>query len=307
MGFLKNCGNSCYMDSVLFILLNIPSQFIKNNILTKNVDPQIKTIQSELNTLKSNFEMSGITFSCSRLKKLLSPKAGFEGFSSDLPKDVDEFLKYIFNIFNVEPFTIITKIYGTNSIDNKDPLTLTSTNKNTREAPIIDINCNDPKTNLLDILKTPEDSGMLDTPYKADNGKYYFRRLQCSTYVNFTYIVFNIKRLSLTHSGASYNRRFSTKVIIPPKTVNNKILRAIIVWMSGHYYIYFNTTGVPQAHLQTGVPAAHLPVGVSAYSTFDKSEYCKYDDLIGISPIGTYEDVIGLNDVKTHSVMFFYF
>ncbi len=300
LGSLANFNNSCYMDSVLFSLLAIPNSFIDKHILHKKLIPfkssqdnikcpidVRKQIQQELVNLKKSI-MKGERLKCINFRALLGKckRKTFEDFSGNSPRDADEFLKYIFDIFEVEEGTNTAITYVTNKLGHvkKENTTIVDKIVTNDASPIFDINYQSiSKTTTLDkLIKKVDDSGRLskEDRYKLSKDgkvKYFQRRLQYNRPTRHDYFIVNLER------QAPYQEFLNTKVI-PEETlsIGNKILRlfAIVIWDEGHYT-----------------------------SMLKCKEWHYYNDLVrDIKNIGTYKEMLSYNEniVQTNGTLFFY-
>lgn len=287
-GYLKHDSNSCYMDTVLFMLLAIPNDFIDTHILnsTHNL-----SIRNSLISIKNSIK-NGEKITCAEFKKLLSSKGNYEDFNSDDMQSSEEFLRFLFSLFNVTPCTTIKYTFVTNTslpIDISSPdVLLTSKYIDKHSSPIFDISPTSvPNMNLVSLIKNYEDSGILDennlfTPDEIikkgktiKNKEKFHRRIESTIPMNFEYLVLNLKRHTFS--------KFIDTPVIPNKIIklpHSKILKltGIIVWVCRHYLLFFN----------------------------HEEDWYLYNDFFGIRKFGDYDYIIKNNDVLTHGVMFFY-
>ncbi len=243
-GHLQNFDNSCYMDCILFVLLAIPNKFIETEILNKKCSsPILKQIQKELNDLKINI-LNGNQIKCVNFRQLLGKYCinNFEDFSSMHAQDADEFLKYLFRIFNVENSHYRQFTYGTNKLEGKitnENVSLTSKTDNMKASPVFDIDTQILKKThsnemLSNIVKAPDDSGAFDnTNLFVANGKTFKRRIEILQPYDYSYLIVTLQRLNPT--GPFIN----TQIIPDDKLIlgngNHLKLNSIVIWVKGHY------------------------------------------------------------------------
>ena len=107
---LKYAENTCYMDSILMSLLQHPTKFIWNNILTKDLSQikseckNIQAIQHELQTLTASINSGFVQNICNvnnfqeEIKKNCN---GDQAFGQKGQQDPQEFIKFLYKIFGI--------------------------------------------------------------------------------------------------------------------------------------------------------------------------------------------------------------
>lgn len=277
---LINFANSCFMDSVLIAMLMIPNDYIDEQILYKKVDEKcVKDIQTELKKIQLGL-YGKQNFQCRDFRKLLQQCKikGFEEFYTSKTQDANEFLKYIFELFNVERSKDLQITCVLNEGDAKAYVSSKFEIENS--SPMFDINFTILQmyisTTINALLNHADDSGKLDEDSLVEyQGKKYNKRLQFYKPLEYNYFVVGLQRL--------FFEKFSITSVVPEKTLNigNKklTLSSIIVWLTGHY--------------------------VSLIRNGDK--WYLYDD---IGPkmicIGSYEDMIKDENILRFGVLYFY-
>ncbi len=313
IGHLENFNNSCYMDSVLFALLVIPNKFINDEILNKKLVKNfprctIKArcdIQKALRELKKDI-LSGKRSKCINFRRLLGQCyiQGFEDFSRYNERDADEFLKYLFSMFEVEKGHYIKYTYGTNKVQGKITnmdVTLTSKIHIKDTSPVFDINYQTllrikPGSTLSHIINIPDDSGILDEPLRAKR-KLFKRRIEYIKLYNYDYLVINLQRSLPEGRG-----RYIDKKVIPNETLtlsNGKILQlnAIVIWFPGHYVAMLRCSSSEHTGNGNG-PNGNGPNG-----------WWYYNDLSNqLDKIGSYSQMLKYDrsSTQTNGTLFFY-
>lgn len=288
IGNIENSNNSCYMDSILIILLCKKITFIDTNLLylpTNNIN--LRFIQDELKNIQKSI-INKEKINCDKLRNLIKrlPKnENFEDFSLDKPQDAGEFLKFLFQIFKIENCTNIQVVYGTNvltRIVKQNDVVQTNKTFIKNCLPIFDIfNQHIKDSTLSNIIKTYDDSGVLSNPYIDTNtGEKYKRRLELILPYDYKYLVFNVHRIN-------FNQKITNKNIIPDEMLilENDIqlnLFGIVAWINGHY--------------------------VSCLKIYN--EWWYHDDFLSVIPkIGNYEKMCEFNDnfFLKFGMLYFYF
>lgn len=178
--------NSCYMDTSLHCMLAVPSilsHFILNinlgyqKIPTCGVTPHLdlinrRRLQEELRyivaTIRGNSKPENVTKTADKLRLIFRTcdLGVHQQWWSAATQEAGELITWILSLFPVDFGIAIRKSFATNDLkeDSVDNMTLTSTNLNTRESPVVSIYQHDLGKGLAPIstfLTNIEDSGDL--------------------------------------------------------------------------------------------------------------------------------------------------
>jgi ubiquitin C-terminal hydrolase len=251
---LKNIGSSCYLDSVLMVLLAIPNKFVSTKILDVPIknDPtlcdmnsRIK-IQTFLKDLSNSLRKDGNIEYCTNLREVLVDCPGGEDFHLSGERDAGEFLQYILSMF---PDTAIARksvvTYYTNEtgkFSEKNSIKI-SRRVDKKSSIIRFITAFQLENeNILDtqqLLKITEDSGILSgSNIVRHKDKVYKRRISVDNLEDAPYIIFSVQRKS------PINGRILRVPLVPYQklTLSDKksfMLIGIVVYEKHHYTSYF--------------------------------------------------------------------
>lgn len=249
------------MDVVLISLLFNDINFIKKEILEKNIQ---LNIQNELILLKNGFRPN-----CLEFKNHLNKLESYEDFSDNDQKDADEFLKYLFRIFEVnccknKELTYILKDDGN--------FEFIGCNINDKLSPIVEIDSFN-NNSIIESLKEPNYFEVDNFIYK---GQDYKKIKKSIIFVEYDMMIINLRRFCLNG--------FVNKKIIPNQNLilysNNKLeLNSIIIWKDHHY---------------------------SSFIEIDKIWFYYDDTIHDFQRIGNYSDLIKIDLVLTNSILVFY-
>lgn len=266
IGRLRNFSNSCFIDSVLYPLL------VYDNPSTEYLLQKENDISTELIKIRNTLR-KGVSMHCINLRKKLKKYQinGFENFSDGLPRDADEFLKFLFLLLGAQDGENVQITYGVRG--NKKIRTSKSVIK---ASPIFDVHYSESKspTTLLTLVNFP-DVALLNDPLKTNFGTFY-ERVQYVLPYKHSFMIFHVNR---SKKG----------LIVPEQSIKLSCgrvltLHAIILWNYFHYTTVMKHT--------------------------EESFFYEYDDIkSGLTPIGSYKDILKWKNgnVLTNGVLYFYF
>ena len=282
---LKWTGNSCYIDSVLFALLAVPTEFTKHYIFQAELQDKDKplvrqNIQREIIRIGRHirgFErMKDNT--CKDLRKSIKHYPHPEEFEGTGMADAGEFLTYILDIFDLDVATSYLVNYATNNTEDELPELIKISSTYDKKSSIVRYVTSDnleflDKDRIYDIrnfLSLKDDSGELDADnlYQPDTtSRSFLRKISYNILLDSPYIIFRLDRQKFT----ARRTKFLNVSILPSQTLtihSNRrfILTAIVVFEGAHYTCYF----------------------------YNCANWFYYDDMAGqkIVHIGSYEDMI---------------
>jgi len=287
---LNYCDNSCYIDTILQCIFAPENDEISKHILKRDINT-IKDlicckrnirqeIQKELNEIKISISGLKQVENCLKLKKLLYHCKGSEKFHTFNTQDASEFLLFLFNIFDVNTTNRLRKTYVSNDItDNKNTL-LVSKVKYTH-GPIVNIPVtvlnNSKEYKLIDSLNLTEDTVFDKYNMYKYNDELFCRRIELNKVIHATFIVFNINRLDIN------GKKNHTKIIFPRSFIiseNELFLNAICIHNRNHYTCYYKVETLWYYYNDIN----------------DEKDVC----------IGTYEELLEIQDIQKNSTLFFY-
>jgi len=292
---LKWTGNSCYMDSVLFALLAVPTEFTKKYIFQAELQAKEKplgslSVENDLE-IRRNIQREIIRIgrhirgfermkdnTCNDLRKSIKYYPHSENFEGTGMAEAGEFLTYILDILDLNLANSYLVNYATDNIEDTLPDLEKISSTYDKKSSIVRYVTSDnldllDKNTVYDIrnfLSLKDDTGQLDWDnlYKPDTtSKPFLRKISYNVLLDSPYIIFRIDRQKFM----GYRTRFLNVSILPSQTLtihSNRrfILTAIVVFQGAHYTCYF----------------------------YNCANWFYYDDIAGqkIVHIGSYEDMI---------------
>lgn len=290
---LLNIGSSCYLDSVLFSLLYPNLPVLQEKILRKPVTGPLKGVQEELVRIQRSIQGTGEVDTCVDFRLLLKniPPRG-PIFARAEEHDAGEFYMFLMEIFEVTGAVIKTTTYGTNDTGERPPLTVTSTQTDTRGSLVNFIDSfalsELPANYFLSNFLLKRTDVYLDDPLKF-NGQTFARKLTREEVLSVPdFYSFFVQRADPITS------QVLVKPIHPNEAMNvgDKVLKlyAVIIHVgsidSGHYLVYFKH---------------QLPGS-------EEMLWYKYNDLsLQIRRIGSFHDMLNYSpDPTTRGIIYFY-
>jgi hypothetical protein len=264
---LKWVGNSCYLDSALFSLFAVSTDFIENYIINSTLIKRerklicgltplddLKNRQNVQNQLKNivnhiRGKENGLQY-CTSLRKTLRHCPNSELYYDERIKDAGDFLTYILSMFDTDVAIKHTLTYYTNNVTDQLPpdedLVLTSSIFD-KEASIIQFinsiyfsNYNPKKLQeIRNFLTIVEDSGEFDFKNKPNyKGKKYSRSISFIKIIQTPYLIFRFERLH------TFTEKLIKTHVIPSQTLtidldNRFLLSSIVIFQHSHYTCYF--------------------------------------------------------------------
>jgi hypothetical protein len=299
---LSNIQNSCYLDSVLIILLGVPST-LSREILSKDLhqvsysDTQDITcsqnkeedflirssVQGELRNITRSIRGEGHIEYCSNLRRLLSRCQTRDKYHGEETQDSAHFLAYLLNIFQVYSTIGIRYNFVSNDPDFKKYLK--TFGKDAKFSPLWAVRPEDlhSNTSLQDLLSIRNSAELDDeNRYRDSNGDLYRYRQEVMQIIDADYIIFNTIRLKMDRYGMAM--RNIAKLVVPQFIeIGAKTLELIgVVIHYGNHYTCLVKCG---------------------------KFYYLYDDLrrVKFNRIGTYENIFDIQpDPGTHGTLYFY-
>jgi hypothetical protein len=307
-GMTNYGGFSCYMDSALFALFAIPNKFITQHILEKDVSTiqkmcNLKEIQKSLQALTKKIRGGqGSSFTCQPLLTSIQKYCRRDipenyRFYQPEQRDPLDVIDFLFQLFDVVPKTSITrqttyKTYQTPAQSTQHDQqhkqyksrSVTKNNNCIWHVPPTSLVTPSLSQNLTQI--TEEDD--LATPFQEEGNLFRYRHVK-TTFKVPSYFIMSLDRIE----RAQVVHRFIETEVTPSAQIQSCQLFAIIVQTgfvggtrtggyigNGHYKCYFKNNG----------------------------QWYLYDDIVrsNIKRIGTYEQLIRIEEVLTRSMLLFY-
>jgi ubiquitin C-terminal hydrolase len=263
---LINYSNSCYMDSVLIALFATENYFVKklilkNNLVERNVsntvcyknDPSLdlkmrNKIKIELIKIYkrihyykyiNNEDEDEDDSTCSSLRYLLGSCENGKRYFTDEQQDVDEFLRFLLSIFDVDVATTHTIIYYKNNDIDKKLITNKINNNDTIIIPIEYKDLFNKKINFEDNINKIELDVEHDELIKYNNKTYLYKD-SIYKYIDSPYLIFTIPRKQLNYivnTPVNLNRYLDNKYLLISIVIFNGTIH------NGHYTTYFLSNG----------------------------------------------------------------
>ena len=259
-----------------------------------------KIIRNEANNNTNNntqSQTSNMNNTCTNLRKIIKHCKTNQSFASSDMQDAGEFLIYIFNIFNVQIMKLSKVVYVTNDLSpepNVNKLVKVTSRVDT-SSPIYIINLlgNEPEINLERYTGNIVEDAVLseDNLYKhQETKKKYRRKIDVSSILETSYLIFNVQRASGTHLS---HKKLYTPVIAPENLIiggkTQLFLTSIITHVGsssgGHYTCYVKLSSGDWIY----------------YDDFATS----YSDMI--TTVGDYNDMLRYTpSISTSGTLYFY-
>lgn len=275
---LSNIGASCYLDSALFALFAVQTDFVQERIVEADLQPRLgprfdcapnpdptkpdsileasvidlhnrQAVQLQLREIAESIRGNRTVKFCTNLRAVLQNCPNTERYDRAGIADAGDFLQYILDMFptNIAVKEFIT--YGTYDVVNLKPELLVETSfvrddkssviQFTSSVDLANLN----QTENYDIrkfLNHIDDSGELDpeNSFTSERGDTFPRRITVSSIINTPYLIFRFERLH------TFTQKLVQTKIIPSQTLTLRDLSrfrlsAIVVYKSVHYTAYF--------------------------------------------------------------------
>jgi len=302
LGFLKNTGYSCFLDSSLFGLFIFPCDFIQDCILYSKLKHRDKfycgntrekdlenrqKVQLALIDIESTIHDGKNVKTCTNLRKVLKNCPNSEKYHLPGMKDAGEFLQYILDMFPTNVAYKKTVVFGTNSTEiiiPKNDLYKTTerTDKSSTVIQFVDNNTlsklsTTRSTDIRKLLTQVDDTGIFEGFTDEKSGKTFKRKITITTMESTPYLIFRMDRLNYT--GRVLNTPILPSEVVSVNSEERFSLSAIVTYINKHYVCYFKCL----------------------------TDWYLYDDLSGITSIGSYKDMIYSNPspVKNGTLYFY--
>tara|TARA_X000000950_G_C13919934_1_gene662872 strand:- start:6566 stop:7603 length:1038 start_codon:yes stop_codon:yes gene_type:complete len=250
-------NNSCYMDCILMCLLVQPATWTKRFILNSNHDNSFKILLStELNYLYRKIHSNTEKYSCKELRNIFNIYSPESIFTTYEQADSDEFLRYLFNIFDVgvKSTGIVMQELSWGKQYPTDKWDFISERIDRKATPIWNveifsiINKSDTKLyNISDFLKIKSIDRVDWSTYKKNKNFQFQLRKREIKIISSTFLCISIPR----YNPFDEEKKITTK-IVPVKYITiqeNKLkLSSIIVHegtqLEGHYYAFIEHNNI---------------------------------------------------------------
>lgn len=316
---LKNLSNTCYLDSVLFVLLAVQNKYIDKYILFKEFNDEnisnicgknlnlIKKFQSELRKLTFEFRNAILINDIPSCKNFINIYKScinliYPNFSNkNIQRDAQEFMSFIIALFNFDSnfYSIIEEKKRFKKNKNSSRFTKVSKvvsehNLVTWQIPYFTF---EDKNNieLSSLLKYSDSGAELEDPYFFDTdthrtNPFYFYVSETKLRKLPPYLIFTIERVN------KLNLQFNDNNIIPESYIKDLKLFGIIVQLG------FSGASRLSQQKMSEIGGGHY----ISYVLCDKNWY-EYDDLSPkIKKVGSYEKLLKKTNVCNRGVMYFY-
>ena len=205
---LRFNNNSCYIDSLLVVLLITPTTFVNDNIffseVEKNVDhfsvcgsisnkenkrKMVKMIQKEMRDLAIDMRYNIEVNKCTAMRDMIRNCTGNDIYKEGSTADPAELLNTIFTIFNINTMSEIETVYYTNG-DSDVYVGRNVINK----PPVIQVNTVIDGYNLYRAISNPEQDMIEGKKFFTHGGNNYRYIKKNISYPAVNFIVFHINR-----------------------------------------------------------------------------------------------------------------
>jgi len=309
-GMTNYGGFSCYMDSALFALFAIPNDFITRHILDKDVSTttiqkmcNLKEIQKSLQALTKQIRGQGRAFTCEPLLNSIRRYCRRDipenyRFYQPEQRDPLDVIDFLFQLFDVVPKTSVQrqttyKTYQTPALSRVHhqqhkqykSRSVTRNNHCIWHVPSTSLITPSLSQNLTQI--TEEDD--LENPFIEGGNRFRYRYVK-TTFKVPSYFIMSLDRIQ----RAQVVHQFIETEVIPSEQIQLRQLFAIIV----------------QTGFDGGTRIGGY-IGNGHYICYLKNNdgrWYLYNDIAqsNIRLIGTYEQLIQIEEVLTRSMLLFY-
>ena len=329
---MRNIGNTCYMDSVLFPLIALPSKYIRNTILGKNTSVEKpgdtakdkkrkktrRLLKNSLVKLYLSIRKGDETPTVEKVKKAFKkcPTKFESNYSGYGQEDAGEFLQTMADVFGLNDMKRQLTVYGTNDISpipSNDELVVSS-NREEIQSIIQQVTVeqlrrgrvNTP-VKISSFLKSVDDSGELDitssfTPEINGKVEIFKRRIAKTEVVDTPYLVFYIIRQGLMKRDKDGNIKFKRNGM---PQINPSIYRKVVdpsetLTLPSKRVLMLTSIVL---HLGSTIESGHYIL----YFKCD-GEWWVYDDTsTGFVKIGSFDTIMRRSpNPKTYGTLFYY-
>jgi ubiquitin C-terminal hydrolase len=329
---MRNIGNTCYMDSVLFPMIALPSKYIRSTILgnqtsvenpgdTEKEKKRKRTrriLKNSLVKLYRSMRKDEETPTVKKVKKAFKRcPSKFESNYSDYgQEDAGEFLQTMADVFGLNDMKRQLTVYGTNDISpipSNDNLVVSS-NREEIQSIIQQVTVEQLRHGRVNtpvkigsFLQSVDDSGELDisnsfTPEINGKVEIFKRRIAKTEVVDTPYLVFYIIRQGLMRRDKDGNIKFRRDGM---PHINPSIYRKVVdpsetLTLPSKRVLMLTSIVL---HLGSTIASGHYIL----YFKCD-GEWLVYDDLgTGFVKIGSFSKMLQRNpNPKTYGTLFYY-
>ena len=329
---MRNIGNTCYMDSVLFPLIALPGKYIMSTMLgnqksvekpgdTEKEKKRKKTRRILKNSLVKLYRSMRKGNAIPTVKKV---KQAFKkcpsNFGSDYSgygqEDAGEFLQTMADIFDLNDMKRRVTVHGTNDISpnpSNDELVVSS-NREENQSIIQQVKVEQLRHGRVttpikigSFLKSVDDSGELETansftPEINGNIEIFKRRIETTEVIDTPYLVFYILRQGLMRRDKDGNIKFRRDGMphINPNVYRKVVDPSEILTLPSSRVLTLTSIVL---HLGSTIESGHYIL----YFKCD-GEWWVYDDLgTGFVKIGSFDTMLRRSpNPKTYGTLFYY-
>lgn len=319
---LSNLGWTCYIDSVLFLLLAFRNKYIDKYILLKKIDSSnISPICSKNDLIKNTESAKIIQDQLLRLAfeirhgrhmnqivcrqilntiRQLCPESHYPDFRDPVQRSPNEFLEFILDLFRfddsmkgvIRQKSMYKRLQKDRTFYKKfETITITENAHCVWDVPFV---LTEQGGSLQKTLQQIETTQLSDPHYDDSdkNRKYpmYYRKNMISYTRLPAYLVFQVGRVNFVTG------RFITEKMIPEKEIKGLRLFGVIV----HSGLSGNGAISDEGYVGGGHYFCFFRCG-------DRDSWFRYDDIgASIKRIGNFNTLLKRTTVCTHGVLYFY-
>jgi len=330
---MRNIGNTCYMDSVLFPLIALPGKYIMSTMLgsqksvEKPDDTEKEKIQKKTRRILKNSlvklyrsvrKEGGKTPSVKKVKNAFSrcPLKFGSNYGGYGQEDAGEFLQTVTDVFDLNDMKRRVTVYGTNDISPEPSSTslVVSSNREENQSIIQQVKVEQLRHGRVttpikigSFLKSVDDSGELETansftPEINGNIEIFKRRIETTEVIDTPYLVFYILRQGLMRRDKDGNIKFRRDGMphINPNVYRKVVDPSEILTLPSRRVLTLTSIVL---HLGSTIESGHYIL----YFKCD-GKWWVYDDLgSGFVKIGSFDTMMRRSpNPKTYGTLFYY-